>query len=391
MRSVIASRATASGRGLPRGSIALCRPTAASAAAAGAATRFHSSSSSFSPSSSSSAAAAAATIPALVPPITPPETPPDLAAAADTLARFVAAAQGRLLVLTGAGVSTASGIPDYRGPTGVYSRHEFMSSHATRQRYWARSFLGWPRMAAARPNPAHLAIRALQRAGFAEPGVVTQNVDGLHGDSNVLEIHGSLNTVECTTTSCGHKLPRSDFQTQLAALNPAGAARAAAASDGAPDVASSVNPDGDVEFAGDYSAYVYPDCPACGGVLKPSVVFFGENMPAAVRDASFARVDAATALLVVGSSLAVYSSFRLLRRAVDRGGGSDGIPVAAVTLGPTPPRGGADLRFWLDAPCHVVLPLAAAALAPAEAAAEAAAAAEWVPAAAGGMPTTTSR
>ncbi|KAJ3416382.1 NAD-dependent protein lipoamidase sirtuin-4 [Chytridiales sp. JEL 0842] len=240
-----------------------------------------------------------------------------------------------------------------------------MGKPAFRQRYWARSYLGWPRIMKAQPNETHHAIRELQKGRFIDSGVITQNVDGLHGSDNVLELHGTLHKVHCT--SCSHTLPRSEFQQILTDLNPLVAdwARRNPNQEGA-DVASSVprpsttgernrvgatvNPDGDVEVTWDYSQFRYPDCLSCGvGVYKPSVVFFGENIPPRVRDESFHKVNETSGLLIVGSSLTVYSAFRLLKRAHERE-----IPIGILNLGE--PRGANLADFWVEAKSDVVMP-----------------------------------
>lgn len=234
--------------------------------------------------------------------------------AAEALARFLDRHR-RLFVLTGAGCSTASGIPDYRDPAGEWKHArpvqyaDFMARHSVRQRYWARSMLGWPRMAAARPNAAHQALTELQGRGRLER-LVTQNVDGLHqkaGTKDVIDLHGRIDTVVCM--ECRIELPRADWQAEVAALNPDWERYIGAASD---------RPDGDVEIAdADYAGFVVPACPRCGGVVKPHVVFFGEAVPrervADARDA-LGRADA---LLVVGSSLMVFSGFRFARYAAE--------------------------------------------------------------------------
>ncbi|KAJ3193097.1 NAD-dependent protein lipoamidase sirtuin-4 [Irineochytrium annulatum] len=268
-----------------------------------------------------------------------------------------------LLVLTGAGVSTASGIPDYRGPNGIYSRkdfkpiqfQEFIGSPSNRRRYWARSFLGWPRISSARPNPTHKSLSALSSAGRVAGGLITQNVDGLHGgpERGVLELHGRLRDVQCL--GCGRVEPRQNFQEMLADLNPEArrwAERNPGKEDG--DVASSlnersVNPDGDVDVTWDYSSFRYPDCMACGGMYKPSVVFFGENIPPQVRDQSLRMVDEADAMLIIGSSLHVYSAYRLLKKAAERG-----IRVGALSLGGL--RGSELLTFHHEVFAETVLP-----------------------------------
>ncbi len=261
------------------------------------------------------------------------------------LADFIACHPG-LLVLTGAGCSAASGIPEYRDHDGAWKSRppvryaEFVASPAARQRYWARSLAGWTRVASAAPNAAHRALAALEQRG-AIRGVLTQNVDGLHqraGTRRVIDLHGSLDSVECL--DCGHRVSRGDVQTLLAAWNPAfnTVPRAAAA-----------RPDGDAELEQDTASFRFPDCPACGGILKPAVVFFGENVPPATVAAARAELAAAPALLVVGSSLMVFSGYRFCLAARERG-----IPVAAVNVG----RTRADDLFALKvaADCATVLP-----------------------------------
>jgi NAD+-dependent protein deacetylase sirtuin 4 len=246
---------------------------------------------------------------------------------AGPLDQAVALLRGRRVVaLTGAGISTESGIPDYRGPeTLARARNpiqhaQFVRDPAARRRYWARSVIGWPRVAAARPNPAHAALAAMERGG-ALAGVVTQNVDRLHtsaGSSNVVELHGALAEVACL--ACGLREARARLQERLLDLNPSFATRGA-----------ELAPDGDAELpAALIDRFRVADCAGCGGVLKPDVVFFGGCVPREVVAAAHALVEAAEALLVVGSSLAVYSGYRFVRRAAERGA-----PVAIVNLGPT--------------------------------------------------------
>ncbi|MDX1582448.1 MAG: NAD-dependent protein deacetylase [Thermoanaerobaculia bacterium] len=232
----------------------------------------------------------------------------------------------RLLVLTGAGCSTESGIPDYRSPNGEWRRHrpvlyqQFRRSRRIRQRYWARNFIGWPRMTNARPNPAHRALATFESLGISS-GLITQNVDGLHraaGSVDVVEIHGTTASVICL--ECGSRTSRLELQAVMEESNPGWDA-------------------GDVRFAPDADAAIdddritlfnVPDCGLCGGVLKPDVVFFGENVARAIVDDCFARVDEAGAMLVVGSSLAVWSGYRFVRAAAERG-----IPIAIVNVGVT--------------------------------------------------------
>ncbi|WP_405230477.1 NAD-dependent protein deacetylase [Lentisalinibacter sediminis] len=245
-----------------------------------------------------------------------PETESPEGAGTEALARFLGR-HPRLFVLTGAGCSTASGIPDYRDPAGEWKHArpvqyaDFMARHSVRQRYWARSMVGWPRMAAARPNAAHHALNGLQERGRLER-LVTQNVDGLHqkaGTADVIDLHGRIDTVVCM--QCRTELSRADWQAEVAALNPAWERYVGAASD---------RPDGDVDLAdADYTGFVVPPCPRCGGVVKPHVVFFGEAVPPGrVADAR-AALGRADALLVVGSSLMVFSGFRFARYAAEAG------------------------------------------------------------------------
>lgn len=246
----------------------------------------------------------------------------------------------RAVVLSGAGCSTESGIPDYRGPEGSLRKRspvqygDFVRSEAARRRYWARSTVGWQRVASARPNPAHVGIARLERAGVV-PGVITQNVDGLHqagGSRQVVELHGSLARVACL--ACGDRTSRTEMQSRLEAANPEwlGDARGRGETEGrAAGATAEPAPDGDVEL-GDvaYDAFEVPGCLGCGGVLKPDVVFFGENVPKERVQESWAMLEGADALLVVGSSLTVYSGRRFVYGAVERG-----LPIAVVNLGPT--------------------------------------------------------
>lgn len=240
----------------------------------------------------------------------------------------------RVVVLAGAGCSTESGIPDYRGPeTSKRPRkpmqyQEFVRSAEARVRYWARSAIGWPRMAAAKPNATHYALARLETAGVV-CGVITQNVDGLHhaaGSRRVVELHGSLAVVCCL--DCGDRQPRGLFQDRLLALNAEWADWLAGVWRG--DQVE-MNPDGDVELPASAMAdFIVPACAACGGVMKPDVVFFGENVPRARVDEARQVFEEGDLLLVTGSSLTVYSG----RRFVDRAR-SDGVPVAVINMGPT--------------------------------------------------------
>lgn len=238
----------------------------------------------------------------------------------------------RLLVLTGAGCSVASGIPEYRDHDGAWKSRppvryaDFVASPAVRRRYWARSVFGWERVAGAEPGSVHRALARLEQAGHAR-AVVTQNVDALHqraGSRRVIDLHGRLDEVECL--DCGARIRRADMQALLLAWN----GPFLAALGAAPGATAAARPDGDVQLEADFSDFRVPDCPSCGGVLKPAVVFFGENVPRARVDATLCALAAADALLVVGSSLMVFSGFRFCLAAREVGK-----PVAAVNLGRT--------------------------------------------------------
>lgn len=254
---------------------------------------------------------------------------------ASRLASFLSNNKGRILCITGAGISTDSSIPDYRGQNGIYTRdpnyrpifyQEFVSSHATRQRYWARSTLGWRTIQSAQPNISHsiLADLEIQNYFTKRQSLITQNVDHLHtksGMQSVLELHGTLHTVQCT--SCRQTIPRQDFQTQLRELNPF--LEPFLSTNHQVDVASSttntsgrVNPDGDMSLEALTPLIPqirYPTCSSCKGVYKPSVTFFGENLDPNVRAKSIQWVNDAEALLVMGTSLQVFSAYRLILEA----------------------------------------------------------------------------
>ncbi|MEM1126814.1 MAG: NAD-dependent protein deacetylase [Bacteroidota bacterium] len=256
----------------------------------------------------------------------------------------------RVAVLTGAGCSTESGIPDYRGPeTRRKARNPvqyqaFVGDEAARQRYWARSAAGWPRFSQAQPNAGHHALAAMEHGGLLT-GLITQNVDRLHqaaGSQRVVELHGALSEVRCL--DCGHQEPRTAVQQRLDALNPRWTARPL-----------ELAPDGDAELAVSTSAYRVPTCLACQGVLKPNVVFFGENVPKERVAAAWAVYDAADVLLVAGSSLAVYSGYRFVLRAA-----KEGKPVAILNLGAT--RGDVHAQVCLSEKLGTVLPALADAL-----------------------------
>ncbi len=254
---------------------------------------------------------------------------------------------GGALVLSGAGISTDSGIPDYRGATGSLRRHTpmtyqtFTRDPRGRHRYWARSFVGWRQIADARPNPGHRAVAALQHAG-AVTDVITQNVDGLHqagGARDVLELHGGLDRTVCL--GCGDVADRAGLDVRLREANPGFR----------PEPTDEVNPDGDVELPEEaLDGFVMVHCLACGGgPLKPDVVFFGETVPRERVDRCFELVDRAASLVVLGSSLTVMSGYRFVIHAAKRG-----IPVAIVNAGPT--RGDAKADVRVDAPLGAVLP-----------------------------------
>ncbi|KAH8658672.1 DHS-like NAD/FAD-binding domain-containing protein [Tricladium varicosporioides] len=281
------------------------------------------------------------------------------------------------VVLSGAGISVASGLADYRGTNGTYRQnktyrpiyyHEFLANHEARKRYWARSFLGWTNLHKAKPNPGHYAVRDLGDMGIVR-SVVTQNVDSFHSiahpDIPTLELHGYLRALTCMT--CHNDLPREAFQESLARLNPAWATfLAEAIASGALNTENpeerrakgmKTNPDGDVDLSGaPYSTFRYPACPHClanpplstdgsqtkvevdgegawkasstAGILKPAVIMFGESIPVRVKEAAEHAIDGSGRLLILGTSLATYSAWRLARRAKERG-----MPIAILNLG----------------------------------------------------------
>jgi NAD-dependent SIR2 family protein deacetylase len=266
-------------------------------------------------------------------------------------------AGGGAVVLSGAGLSTESGIPDYRGPTGLARRpalanagpmtyQTFTGSEAARRRYWARSHAGWRHIGLARPNAGHLAVAALERTGLVT-GVITQNVDGLHqaaGSAAVTELHGSLHRVACL--ACGERTSRVSLDERLREANPGWDAAVA-----------TVSPDGDAVLADDdVLSFVIVDCVTCGGVLKPDVVFFGENVPPVRARACYGLVEQAQALVVLGSSLTVMSGLRYVRHAAKLG-----LPIMIINQGPT--RGDEYATVKLDAPLGETLSAVAAAAA----------------------------
>ena len=252
--------------------------------------------------------------------------------------------RGGAVVLSGAGLSTESGIPDYRGPSGRARRAEpmtyqtFTGAAQARQRYWARSHLGWRHIALARPNAGHLAVAELQRRGLLA-GIITQNVDGLHqaaGARDVIELHGSLARVICLR--CGARTARLRLDERLRAANAGWAARAA-----------EITPDGDAVLDGaEVDGFRVVDCESCGGVLKPDVIFFGENVPRPRVEECYRLVERARGLVVLGSSLTVMSGFRFIRHAAKLG-----IPAVIVNQGET--RGDGHAVATIDAPLGVTL------------------------------------
>ncbi|CAH0043409.1 unnamed protein product [Clonostachys solani] len=319
----------------------------------------------------------------LPPPLIIPASASTLAGAVAALRTFFAAPtpehlpSPKTVVLTGAGLSVASGLADYRGVKGTYRvnktyrpiyYHEFLSNHEARKRYWARSFLGWSSLHKAAPNPGHFAVRDLANLGLVQ-SVITQNVDSFHSKAHprvpTLELHGYLRSTVCTT--CRSEFSRDEFQAELARLNPRWAAllqeaiESGALDRGETDEAKfkglRSNPDGDVDLPdAPYTTFRYPPCPKCldrppvgpdglkhnvrvdgegawklpstAGILKPAVVMFGENIASHVKNNAEKAVDQAGKLLVLGTSLATYSAWRIAKRAKDRG-----MPIAIINMG----------------------------------------------------------
>ncbi|KAI8959782.1 DHS-like NAD/FAD-binding domain-containing protein [Daldinia sp. FL1419] len=310
-----------------------------------------------------------------------PRTANTISGAIAALQEFFGASSARrpasTVVLTGAGISVASGLADYRGPNGTYRVNktyrpiyysEFLQNHEARKRYWARSFLGWTTLLKGKPNAGHYAVKHLGDLGLVQ-SVITQNVDSFHPKAHpqlsTIELHGYLRS--CICTSCHEELPRDTFQHELARLNPAWAVflqeilASGALDTENPDERRArglrTNPDGDVDLPdAPYTTFRYPACPRCltspptvadgsrarvevdtdgawkptstAGILKPAVIMFGENIRAPVRAAAEHAIEDAGSLLVLGTSLATYSAWRLAKRAKERG-----IPVAIVNLG----------------------------------------------------------
>ena len=325
----------------------------------------------------------------LPPPIIIPKSASTVAGAASALAQFLSASpsprlrgidHGRFdqtVLLTGAGISVASGLADYRGENGTYMQNksyrpiyfnEFVESHEARKRYWARSFLGWTNLHKAKPNAAHFAIGELARRGFIS-NVITQNVDSFHSKAHphtpIIELHGYLRALVCI--HCHQLMSREQFQQALSKLNPAWAAfLEELLRTGALDTENPTerrlkgyrtNPDGDADVPGaPYSTFRYPPCPTCltsapklrdgsqghveidqdgawsskssAGILKPNVIMFGESIPPAVKIAAEEAIDEAGRIVIIGSSLATYSAWRLVKRAHERG-----LPIGILNLG----------------------------------------------------------
>ncbi|XP_058817911.1 NAD-dependent protein deacylase Sirt4 [Topomyia yanbarensis] len=250
----------------------------------------------------------------------------------------------KCLVLTGAGISTESGIPDYRSKkVGLYARSnhkpiqhgDFIKSEAVQKRYWARNYVGWPRFSAVAPNVTHYTLARLERENRIS-GVVTQNMDKLHtkaGTKNVVELHGSGYTVICvgrTGTGCDYRIPRHDLQQIFDQMNPH-----------MEDKSTMIRPDGDVELPQEYvENFKIPACPQCGGSLKPEIVFFGDNVPMPRIESVIRMILDSDGVLVLGSSLTVFSGYRIILQAKELG-----MPVAIVNIGETRGDSLADLKI----------------------------------------------
>jgi NAD-dependent SIR2 family protein deacetylase len=269
---------------------------------------------------------------------------------------LVAALTGRrVAVLTGAGMSTDSGIPDYRGPDSPPSNpmtiRQFTTDPVFRQRYWARNHVGWRHMDDTEPNAGHRALASLERGGVVN-GVITQNVDLLHtkaGSTNVINLHGTYAQVVCL--NCGYTMTRAALAEELEALNPGFSERVASIG------GLAVAPDADAVVA-DTASFRYLDCPACGGILKPDIVYFGESVAKDVVRQAFSLIDDADALLVAGSSLTVFSGYRFVRHAAARE-----MPVAIINRGTT--RGDELAAVKVDGGCSELLTLLVEELSPA--------------------------
>jgi NAD-dependent SIR2 family protein deacetylase len=276
-----------------------------------------------------------------------PRTVEEVTACAESPELIALLADRRFAVLTGAGVSTDSGIPDYRGPDSPPSNpmtiRQFTSDPVFRQRYWARNHVGWRHMDDTQPNAGHRAVAALERNGVVN-GVITQNVDLLHtkaGSRDVINLHGTYAQVICL--SCGQSRSRAALAKELDALNPGFTERVETVG------GLAVAPDADAVVA-DTASFRYLDCASCGGMLKPDIVYFGESVPKDIVQQGFSLVEDAEALLVAGSSLTVFSGYRFVRHAA-----ALGIPVAIVNRGPT--RGDGLATVKVDGGCSELLTL----------------------------------
>lgn len=266
----------------------------------------------------------------------------------DKLDRLISVSRN-ILILTGAGISTESGIPDYRSEgVGLYARstnrpvqyRDFLKSEGVRKRYWARNYVGWPRFSSFSPNLTHLSVcKLVNDIGIARC-VVTQNVDGLHTKAktkNVIELHGSAFRVVCL--SCDFKIERHAFQSLLAQLNP-----------DVKIIDQMMRPDGDVEMTQDQvEGFNIPSCPSCAGLLKPDIVFFGDNVPKDRVEEVRNEVKLCDTLLVLGSSLTVFSAYRIVLQAADLHK-----PIAIVNIGDT--RGDQHALIKVSAKCGDVIP-----------------------------------
>src|SRR5882757_1034992 len=275
---------------------------------------------------------------------TQPAIPAIADASFDSLLRMLASSH-RLVVLSGAGCSTESGIPDYRDTLGAWKRvppmqyQEFIGGHAARQRYWARALIGWQQLRHAVPNQAHQVLARWEQTGRVA-SVITQNVDGLHqraGSNKVIDLHGRIDAVECL--HCNRSVARDRVQLQLELLNPEWM-----------QLQATMAPDGDALLEVNFAGFQLVSCEHCGGSLKPAVVFFGESVPHEKVHAAYAAVEAADALLVVGSSLMVFSGYRFVRTAREHR-----LPVAIINLGRT--RADTEVDIKVAASCGATLGL----------------------------------
>eukprot|EP00250_Pteridium_aquilinum_P009090 c18435_g1_i2 orf=73-1227(+) len=268
-----------------------------------------------------------------------PASPPPRADEIASLYHFVQSSH-KLVVVTGAGISTESGIPDYRSPNGAYStgfkpitHQEFVRSERSQKRYWARSYAGWRSFMSAQPGATHTAIAKLKSRGYIE-NIITQNVDRLHhrAGSNAFELHGSTHEVICL--NCSDITSRHEFQDRVKELNPEWALALESLENGKAVLSSGMQqrPDGDIEIDESFweGKFQIPTCQVCGGILKPNVVLFGDNLPKSRAESALSIISKADAVLVLGSSLMVLSAFRLAKAAHERG-----IPLGIVNVGST--------------------------------------------------------